>query len=474
MIAWMETDWTFGMWDATIRAMLWQNGVITPLTSENRRAGGRIRLNNNGIVGYNPRSTTPVGIWLFDGSEHRCAVEYRSLFGLNDRGDIAFIANLALWLKRDGLYYKLFSSDEMGFNYLRIRINNRGEAVTVGAFGSPEDIFLARIHPLPGDCDDDWDRDLADVACLQTCFTGDGGDIGDNEVCRLFDFDDDQDVDLADFSAFESKLNAQCLVGFRTAPNAYALCEGDPLVLTVETEGPAMSYQWYWEHSPLPGETEPVLYVDEVSVFDEGYFGVYVEGPCADDDLYSSQHFWLNVEEIAPVIVEDPQPQSACPGEDVRFMVSVQSGMREFITHQWFKDGEPITPDGDAYFLVLRDVQIEDSGDYQVMVANACGTTYSATAHLTVAPATGPPEISEQPDSQTVELGEPATFEVIASCVDDYAWYKDGVLIEGEHSRQLFVFPVTCRDEGVYRAYLTNGHGTTISDPATLTVNGCP
>jgi len=66
----------------------------------------------------------------------------------------------------------------------------------------PGSIYLYVFHApgvaLPGDCDADGDVDLADLACLQSCYTGPGGTYTDPD-CAPADADGDMDVDLADF-----------------------------------------------------------------------------------------------------------------------------------------------------------------------------------------------------------------------------------------------------------------------------------
>ena len=77
-----------------------------------------------------------------------------------------------------------------------------------------------------------------------------------------------------------------------------------------------------------------------------------------------------------------------------------------------------------------------------------------------------PPSISVQPLSQSVALGERATFSVTALGADRlaYQWSRNGRLLPGA-TTQVFTTPVTTAgDEGArYRVLVSDGHGNVIS-----------
>jgi hypothetical protein len=432
-------------------------------------------MSDSGVVAYtdDKRLGAPHGVYAIDEQGSRLLLPYALARDINSRGDIVLWANGKNWLMHDGLFYQAF--DELPFvGQTRMWLNNRGEIVAEGHDGNvfQTDIIYAKMNPIKGDCDDDWDRSLSDFACLQACFTGAEPEPL-SETCALFDFDDDSDVDLDDFAAFARLFNRECLIGITTPPNGAGACLGQPVTMNVETRGPVVSYQWYKDGVDIPGATSAEYLIPSVSAAHEGYYGVRLEGPCENDDINSSNRFWVKHFSGPPVLSDQPLSQSACPGADVRFCINLSSP-GDFTTFQWQKNGEPIEVDGDWYCFVLREVTIEDSGQYRVAATNPCGTTFSNIGTLTVAPATTPPVISQQPQSATVPNGGYVTLDVTASCVDSYQWYKDGEPIENAILRQHFIFPVTCAHAGAYTVHLTNHIGTTISNPATLTVTGCP
>ncbi|HEX6729391.1 MAG TPA: PQQ-dependent sugar dehydrogenase, partial [Pyrinomonadaceae bacterium] len=84
------------------------------------------------------------------------------------------------------------------------------------------------------------------------------------------------------------------------------------------------------------------------------------------------------------------------------------------------------------------------------------------------------PVITSPPSSQTVSVGEPATFTVTASGGQplSYQWQKNGQSIIGATSANLTISSVTLADNGAQiTVVVSNAFGTVVSDPATLTVN---
>ncbi|HYC54948.1 MAG TPA: PQQ-dependent sugar dehydrogenase, partial [Candidatus Binatia bacterium] len=80
------------------------------------------------------------------------------------------------------------------------------------------------------------------------------------------------------------------------------------------------------------------------------------------------------------------------------------------------------------------------------------------------------PQITVQPESQTVLIGDPATFRVEALGADTFQWQRDGVDIEGATSSSYSLPAVSQDDDGAeFRVLLHNDHGDTVSVVAVLT-----
>lgn len=83
------------------------------------------------------------------------------------------------------------------------------------------------------------------------------------------------------------------------------------------------------------------------------------------------------------------------------------------------------------------------------------------------------PTITRQPANQSVTVGQPATFSVVASGSSplSYQWQKNGTAIAGATSSMYTTSPVAAGDNGAqFRVVVKNSAGQITSNPATLTV----
>jgi Concanavalin A-like lectin/glucanases superfamily len=83
----------------------------------------------------------------------------------------------------------------------------------------------------------------------------------------------------------------------------------------------------------------------------------------------------------APLIVSQPQAQSAYAGGTAAFSVTSVSPL--LTTNQWYKNGSPIVGQTNAT-LTLNNVQVGDVADYSVRVGNSNGFTNSVSASFTL------------------------------------------------------------------------------------------
>nr|WDZ04362.1 LRR-IG5 [Eriocheir sinensis] len=201
-----------------------------------------------------------------------------------------------------------------------------------------------------------------------------------------------------------------------------------------------------------------------------------------------------------PVISHSPDDRVALYGTNVTLACVAQAGeggaQARFI---WRKDNQllvdfPVTTTEQAVEvegqllhnitsrLLLTNVSEADSGNYQCVVRNDFGASYSRRAHIQVHIY---PYFTKRPASVAVRIGEAARLECAAtgSPPPEISLLKDG----GEdfpaarerrifvHSNEtlFFIKPVAPHDEGVYTCRATNVAGTA-SAHATLTIRQIP
>jgi hypothetical protein len=84
----------------------------------------------------------------------------------------------------------------------------------------------------------------------------------------------------------------------------------------------------------------------------------------------------------------------------------------------------------------------------------------------------GPPQITVQPQPQTVQVGQAAAFSVAAvgSAPLAYQWQRNGANLAGQNAATLTIGSAQTGDAGAYRCIVSNGQGSATSQEANLTV----
>lgn len=420
--------------------------------------------------------TNPQGpIYVWENGTASVLLPYGAVYGANDRGDVVFLTwadstdHYVSWLYRNGAFYQPMDGAP---DVLVSDINERGDVVGYGMFMSsaPSDVFIMYYDPLPADVDEDGDRDLHDLPMLAECLTGPV--VPPDADCseRNADADGDTDVDLADAAALQTNFTGDCALAITTPPGGQSVCSFESATMSVDVRGRVASYQWTKNGEPIPGATGSSYTIPFAVAGHEGDYGVRLVSECGWEVKSDFRH-WLRVPMDPPNILDQPQGRTICEGDDVQLCVFTPE--HAFISYQWSKDGVPI-PGADWTCYVIRDASPSDAGQYRCTVNNACGSTVSNPATVTVIPIGGPPVITEQPASQTVQYNSYAELEVIARCADSYQWYRDGLEIEGAHLPTYIIFPAQCDDEGIYHVRAYNAFGNTLSQAATIDVGHCP
>ena len=167
-----------------------------------------------------------------------------------------------------------------------------------------------------------------------------------------------------------------------------------------------------------------------------------------------------------PAISTQPSSQTIPTGANATLSIAATGTAP--VTYQWRKDGAALTGATNAT-LTLSSVRSTDAGSYTVVVTNSAGSLTSDVATLTV---TSAPSLQTQPISQTITVGAPATFSVVAtgSAPLTYQWHKDGVVIFRANDPTLTLSSVRSTDAGSYTVVVTNSGGSSTSEAVILTV----
>jgi hypothetical protein len=169
---------------------------------------------------------------------------------------------------------------------------------------------------------------------------------------------------------------------------------------------------------------------------------------------------------VAPTILTQPQSLTVVQGDDASFFVTAAGTPP--LNYQWRFNGAPVAGETATNYTRVN-AQAGDAGGYSVVITNIAGAITSTVASLTV---NLPPEITAQPQSQSVKLGTNVTFSVSATGTAPlgHQWRKDGVLIPGATNSSFTLDLVEWSDEGDYTVIVTNVAGSAFSTPAALAV----
>ena len=171
-----------------------------------------------------------------------------------------------------------------------------------------------------------------------------------------------------------------------------------------------------------------------------------------------------------PVITAQPVSRTNLGGTDATF--SVRAAGELPLAYQWRFNSTNLS--GAATNTYLRtNVQANHAGSYTVVVTNASGSVTSAVATLTVQAA---PQITTQPQSQTVGAGSNVLFTVVATGAPapTYQWRWNGANILGATASSYLRKNAQSADAGNYSVLVANSVGSVLSSNALLTVNGPP
>ncbi len=203
-----------------------------------------------------------------------------------------------------------------------------------------------------------------------------------------------------------------------------------------------------------------------------------------------------------PTVVQNPVPDEMCFNTRSVDLTVVVTGTGPF-TYQWRRNGHPVFdgPNGGGtgggatitgattdHLHIMSPSYWHEPGDYDCVIANACGPSLSSAARLDVP--FGAPNIAVQPGAASACAEGSAQFSVTTAgyapfhfawqwevAVDTFAGIADGPTgfggtFTGAGTGMLVITGVGAGDARRYRCVVSNACGSATSMPAALTVGG--
>jgi len=164
----------------------------------------------------------------------------------------------------------------------------------------------------------------------------------------------------------------------QTHPQTQLARAGQTISFHAGIEGQApIHYQWRYQGTPLPGETNQTLTLDNIQPTDEGDYSVVVRDP---NGRLITNPAWLFVL-TPPHIVLQPQDQITIPGIATGFQSTAEG--TEPLLYQWYRNGTAI-PGAGATTLNFPNPQLNDRAAYYLIAQNDFGSATSRVAALDV------------------------------------------------------------------------------------------
>ncbi len=187
-------------------------------------------------------------------------------------------------------------------------------------------------------------------------------------------------------------------------------------------------------------------------------------------DIIYGLSLWA-IPPAAPTITNHPVGLTVEAGTNVTFSVDATGSMP--LSYQWYKNSTPISgATNDTYALTYLGPL--NSGTYSVVVSNSFGRATSSNAVLNVF--CNRIGITDQPDSQTIILGQSATFTVgVTGSIPAFQWYMvaggvTNTLANATNASYTKASTIVADSNTVYYVRITNFANVVFSSPAVLKV----
>jgi uncharacterized cupredoxin-like copper-binding protein len=243
-----------------------------------------------------------------------------------------------------------------------------------------------------------------------------------------------------------------------TQPADFTASLGTNATFSVRATGQNLSYQWRRNGVDISSAKSSSYTITSTSLANAGDYSVVVSSDNGSASVTS---------QIAKLIVTFPLADLTINENTSPVLIVSVTG--NGLKYQWLKDGIPLRGQTNAT-LTLRDVTVDQAGNYTVEVTDANGNKFTSQPSKVTVNAVLP-VISSQPGNVSAYTGGRATMRVVVKGAGHtYQWKKNGKDIPGETNNTLNVADLISEDAGEYSVSVTNSVGSVTSRSARLRV----
>jgi hypothetical protein len=244
-------------------------------------------------------------------------------------------------------------------------------------------------------------------------------------------------------------------------PTNVTVNAGQPATFSVTATGTApLYYQWQFGGVAIAGATSSSYTIAYTVATNAGSYSCVVSNSVWSTN---SQAATLTVN-VAPTITVQPANVTVYPGQPATFSVSATGTAPLY--YQWQFGSVAIAGAMSSSYTIVS-TAATNAGSYSCVVSNIAGSTNSQVATLTVNSA---PTITVQPANVSVQVGQPATFSVLAVGTAPlyYQWQFGSNAIAGATNSSYTIASTVETNSGSYSCVVSNAYGSVTSSVVML------
>jgi len=253
-------------------------------------------------------------------------------------------------------------------------------------------------------------------------------------------------------SSKEMTLNVLKPVLITKEPEGKIVCEGKPLVLSLEAVGTNNTYTWRIGGVALATTDEPQYVIEKAERTHQGTYTCDIKNLCSD--LVISNEFDVTVYPLPQFIKNLKTKYSVQAGKTITIVLEANDVDVEW---EWYKDGNLIQNNGST--LMMQGVGQENAGEYYCIIRNNCGETKSEVMTLEVLSGSGPVLASGGINFYDVIINEDKTSDLAIENIGDEDLIVNKIEIigvdGGVYSFQEQSMPFTIEADEIYRVPFT-------------------